>query len=1032
VASPPFRKIIVPVQISHPTVVKLTGFAGVAAVAGACHYFGLGELTGLLGTGLALAGATAHAWVGHLGVELVKDISERTGEESARGVQNRDLHRLMGQVIARILEREATSAPGDKSGAVYLKEAAEAFRGDSWMEVELTGPEIAVSESNVTTYFTGDAEKICHTPVLEHAEWMALVEKVVGSPTQIRENIEALNYAAAKLRAGFAAEVWEAAKDAWKKDDLAWPALNLRLLGQILSQVRGPARQVAGFREEVAALRDAIRKAADAAESAAPSAYNVMLKAAISEYQNDVNAKLDLNFQRVLDELAELKTALANPRTAPVKEPLINLPNTTKEILARDHEARELLDALRCPGPGIVSITAPPGFGKSAVFALALRLALLNGNAREAGLDGIAVLDAKTAAPGIASFASLLGRITGLQEIAARFTSAAECPGGSLRDLFFDFVRQAGKVWLVVENAEEVLVTAEAAAADFGELLNAWCQAGHEGKLLLLTRRPVYPTLECHRRMSDVEKALLGGLPEEAAVKLLRQRLVHTRFYSTAESLLRQIVQRLHRVPMALEQFAGYLHWHEQGIEIDQHFLDRSDLLRLRASEQMEDLLLRVIGQTLELLDAPSISMLRVAAWAGISVPFSGLTALHEDGGAALTQLVRSNLLLAAEGTAAEGRSFDVHALIREALADSFGSALDFAHISWTFGKAGGSEWEKGQFRPALSLYVLAERAARVEGERDELAKAIRNRGNALANLGRLEEALSASNESIAIYRVLVQDEHRLELRDVMATTIMNRGNALARLGRLEEALSAYDESIAIHRVLVLGEHRLELRNDMAIAIMNRGNALTDLGRLNEALLDYDESIAVYRVLVQDENRLELRNDMAKALTNRGLALKNLSRLKEALSASDESIAIYRVLVQDEHRLELRNDMAGAIINWGVALTDLGRLEEAVSAYKESIAIYRVLVKDEHRLESRNYLALALFNLAAAYEQQRTMRVASVITSKAALDAVHEACQLWEDLIIEEGMTHLEQNLAWAKRLEARIGGQSLQSKSRA
>jgi hypothetical protein len=76
-------------EIDRSSATKLGSFVGVAAVAGACHYFGLRELPGLLGTGMALAGAGAQAWVGNLGVDLVKNIAERPGEESPRGVQNR-------------------------------------------------------------------------------------------------------------------------------------------------------------------------------------------------------------------------------------------------------------------------------------------------------------------------------------------------------------------------------------------------------------------------------------------------------------------------------------------------------------------------------------------------------------------------------------------------------------------------------------------------------------------------------------------------------------------------------------------------------------------------------------------------------------------------------------------------------------------------------------------------------------------------------------------------------------------------------
>ena len=227
----------------------------------------------------------------------------------------------------------------------------------------------------------------------------------------------------------------------------------------------------------------------------------------------------------------------------------------------------------------------------------------------------------------------------------------------------------------------------------------------------------MHPSPECHHGLSDVEQALLGGLPEDAAVQLLRQRLADTRFRQTGESLLRQIVQRLHRVPMALEQFAGYLHWNEQGVDLDQRFVEGNDLLRLHPSEQM----LRIIRENLNLLDAPSLNLVRVVAWAGMRVPRSGLMGLRKDGAALLTRLIRSNLLLVHEGTAAEGRSFDMHPLIREALEEHAGAALDFGRIMRVFGNAGNAEWEQTQFRPALTLSALAERAARIAGKREHL-----------------------------------------------------------------------------------------------------------------------------------------------------------------------------------------------------------------------------------------------------------------------------------------------------------------------
>jgi tetratricopeptide (TPR) repeat protein len=786
------------------------------------------------------------------------------------------------------------------------------------------------------------------------------------------------------------------------------------------------------------------------------------LEASLNEAKAEIGEEVRGGIAKVLESVAEVKAALDNPRVAPVKEPLINLPNTTKSILARDREALELLDALHPTGPGIVSIAAPPGFGKSAVFALALRMALSDNDPRQAGLDGIAVLDARTTAPGIVSFAHMLGRITGLQETAGRFASAAaESPAASLRALFFDFLRQAGKVWLVVENAETVLAPAPTAdsATEFLDLVRAWCHTDHQAKLLLLTRHALHPAPQCHRRLKDVEDALLGGLPEEAALKLLRQRLAATRFGATGDPLLRQIVQRLHRVPMAIEQLVGYLDWNEQGIELNQRFLDQNDLLRLHASEQMEDFLLRITSDTLGQLDAPSLSLLRLVAWAGLPVPRSGLLAFQSDSPALLTRLHRSNLLIEREGTAAEGRSFDMHSLIREALGERSGAALNFARIALMLRDAGDAESTQGQFRPALTLYDLAARAAKIACKPDEVALTIVKRGKALQLLHRLEEAISDFNESITIYRKLVEGENRQELRNELAAAIMSRGLALWILGRLEEAVTAYDETITIYRDLVETEHRQDLRDDLAGVIMNRGNALKHLGRQMDALVAFDESITIYREMVEGQRRQELRNDLAAAVENSGITLwalgrpmaaltalhesitiyrelvevehrqeyrnrlangwmnwgtmlKELGKLEDAVVALDESVAIRRELVEGEQHQELRNDLAATIMNRGITLQALGRLEDAVADCNESVTIYRELVEGEHHQELRNNLALAWYALACARAEQGA--------APEAIGAARAASQLWEALV-SVGLKHLEPSLALARALDARL-----------
>jgi tetratricopeptide (TPR) repeat protein len=272
----------------------------------------------------------------------------------------------------------------------------------------------------------------------------------------------------------------------------------------------------------------------------------------------------------------------------------------------------------------------------------------------------------------------------------------------------------------------------------------------------------------------------------------------------------------------------------------------------------------------------------------------------------------------------------------------------------------------------AIGIY---RRLVEVEGRMElanDLAVALINKGVALRDLGRHKEAIDCYDEAIEkaieIRRRLVEVEGRVKLRNdlAMALALMNKGVALRNLGRLEEAIHCYKEAIGIYRRLVEVEGRVELENDLARALMNKGNALRDLGRHREAIDCYEEAIGIYRLLVEVEGRMELANNLAMALMNKGNALRDLGRHREAIDCHNEAIGIYRRLVEVEGRVELENYLAMALMNKGVALLYLGRHREAIDCHNEAIGIYRLLVEVEGRVELADYLATALINKGVA------------------------------------------------------------------
>jgi tetratricopeptide (TPR) repeat protein len=106
-----------------------------------------------------------------------------------------------------------------------------------------------------------------------------------------------------------------------------------------------------------------------------------------------------------------------------------------------------------------------------------------------------------------------------------------------------------------------------------------------------------------------------------------------------------------------------------------------------------------------------------------------------------------------------------------------------------------------------------------------------KNRGNALYNLGRLEDAIASYDKA-------------LEIKPDYHEAWNNRGIALGNLGRLKEAIASFDQA-------------LEIKPYSYEACNNRGNALRNLGRLEKAIASYDKA-------------LEFKQDSSRSLVQSG------------------------------------------------------------------------------------------------------------------------------------------------------------------
>ena len=114
-----------------------------------------------------------------------------------------------------------------------------------------------------------------------------------------------------------------------------------------------------------------------------------------------------------------------------------------------------------------------------------------------------------------------------------------------------------------------------------------------------------------------------------------------------------------------------------------------------------------------------------------------------------------------------------------------------------------------------------------------------------------------------------------------LADADINRGNALKDLKRLEEAIASLDDTLGIDpdEALASFEHAFAINPEYAEAHNNRGNTPRDLQHLHAALESYDRAI-------------QLKPDLAEAHCNRGALLEKMGQHEAALESLTKAITL--------------------------------------------------------------------------------------------------------------------------------------------
>ncbi len=167
-----------------------------------------------------------------------------------------------------------------------------------------------------------------------------------------------------------------------------------------------------------------------------------------------------------------------------------------------------------------------------------------------------------------------------------------------------------------------------------------------------------------------------------------------------------------------------------------------------------------------------------------------------------------------------------------------------------------------------------------------------------LSFIGHFIEARDCAFNAVLILRLLVAenpDSHTPNLAHCLASLGGQLSNLnwheVSNLNRHEESLGATQESITLYRSLV-DKNPASYTPNLVSQLGNLGVWLLNLNRHEELLGATQESITLYQSLI-DKNPASYTPDLVSQLGNLGVWLSNLNWHEESLGATQQSITLY-------------------------------------------------------------------------------------------------------------------------------------------
>lgn len=138
-------------------------------------------------------------------------------------------------------------------------------------------------------------------------------------------------------------------------------------------------------------------------------------------------------------------------------------------------------------------------------------------------------------------------------------------------------------------------------------------------------------------------------------------------------------------------------------------------------------------------------------------------------------------------------------------------------------------------------------------------------RGRAYSDVGNSEASISDFDEAILVFKRLVEDEGRMELRGILAEALGCRG-AERDESEPQLAIADLDEAISLSQALGGGGTEADR---LGVFLVNRASRHKALGDLPRVIADLNASVAIFNDLVEKQGRSDLAGTFGQVLVQR-------------------------------------------------------------------------------------------------------------------------------------------------------------------